>query len=210
MASLGQAKTLGGVGSILILLTIVPTVGGILSIIGWILVLVAVKNVADTLGDNSIFSNMLIAAVLSIVGIIVATVVVLAVVFQFVGVGSAFTFTPGAAPPADFYALLASIVLGLIAVWVFYLVASIFLKKSYDSIALKTNIGTFHTSGLLFLIGAITTVILVGFIIILVAIILQIVAFFSLPEQLAQQQPTQDRSRPTPPAPPPLPLPQTI
>jgi uncharacterized membrane protein len=148
---------------------------------------------------GSIFNNMLIAVVLSIIGTIVSTVVVLATLFQFIGIRS--TFTPSTAPPTDFLALLASVVQGLIIGWVFFIIASIFLKKSYDSIALKTNIGTFRTTGLLFLVGAITTIILVGFFILLVASVLQIVAFFSIPEQLPQQRPMLIRTRP--PAPPP-------
>ncbi len=206
MASLGQTKTLGGVGSILILLLPVPSVGGILSIIGWILVLFAVKNIADALGDNRIFNNMLIAAVLSIVGIIVAIGLVLAAVFSFVGLGS-YNFTPGTPPPADFYALIGTILLGLAVIWIFYIVASIFLKRSYDAIGQRINVGTFHTTGLLFLIGSITTIIFVGFLIVLIAIILQIVAFFSISEQLTQQQ--GQPWGPQPPSPP-TPPPQTI
>src|SRR5712692_2705823 len=203
MASLGQAKTLGGVGSILVLLTFVPYAGAVIGIIGWILVLVAVKNLSETFGDNKIFNDMLIATVLSIVGVIVATVLVVATVFQFIGIGS--TFTPGTAPPADFLALVASLIIGLVVVWVFFLVASIFLKRSYDAIGHKINIGTFHTTGLLFLIGAITTIIGIGILILLIAVILQIVAFFSIPEQLTQQQ-----GQSWTPQPPPPPAPQTI
>ena len=40
MGSLSQAKTLGGVGSILTLLGIVPYAGTAIVIIGWVLVLV--------------------------------------------------------------------------------------------------------------------------------------------------------------------------
>ena len=203
MASLVQAKTLGGVGSILVLLTFVPYAGAVIGIIGWILVLVAVKNLSETFGDNKIFNDMLIATVLSIVGVIVATVLVVATVFQFIGIGS--TFTPGTAPPADFLALVASLIIGLVVVWVFFLVASIFLKRSYDAIGHKINIGTFHTTGLLFLIGAITTIIGIGILILLIAVILQIVAFFSIPEQLTQQQ-----GQSWTPQPPPPPAPQTI
>jgi uncharacterized membrane protein len=40
----------------------------------------------------------------------------------------------------------------------------------------------FNTTALLYLIGAATTIVVIGFVILLVAEILQIVAFFSLPE----------------------------
>ncbi len=64
------------------------------------------------------------------------------------------------------------------------MIASIFLKRSYDNIGTRLNIGMFHTTGLLYLIGAATLIIGVGFIIAIVAAILQIVAFFSIPEQM--------------------------
>ncbi len=203
MATLGQAKILGGIGSILALLVIVPLPygGGLLAIVGWILVVIAVKEVSDALGDPRIFNDMLIAAVLSIIGIVVAVVVVIAAFFQFFGLGRV-TFTSGNPPPAGFFALLASIIIGLVVAWIFFIVAAFFIKKSYGSISLRTNLGIFNTTGLLFLIGAVTTIIIVGVIIIFVALILQTVAFFSLPEQFAQPG-----VRPYPYAPPPPPPP---
>jgi len=60
----------------------------------------------------------------------------------------------------------------------------------------------FRTTGLLFLIGAATLIVLVGFVILFIAAILQVVAFFSIPEQLPSQPPTQQVwGPPTPPAP---------
>src|SRR5437867_3008825 len=70
MASLSQAKTLGGVGSILALLGIVPSVGPVLSIAGLIMSLVAVKYVSDILRDKPIFNNMIITSILTIGGIV--------------------------------------------------------------------------------------------------------------------------------------------
>ncbi len=64
MASLGQAKTLGGIGAILALLFWVPSNVGIgLLIVGLVLMLIAVKNIADTVGDQAIFSNMMYSVI---------------------------------------------------------------------------------------------------------------------------------------------------
>src|SRR3990172_2592872 len=71
MSSLAQAKTLGGIGSILIILSVVPSAGPLLAIIGLVLVLVAVKYISDAVGDRSIFNNMIVAVVLAIVGLAV-------------------------------------------------------------------------------------------------------------------------------------------
>src|SRR5216117_3663561 len=184
MASLGQAKSLGGVGAILVLIGIfLGAPGGILAIIGLILVLVAVKYVADILGDQTIFNNMTIAVVLSIVGIVALIAIVVSAFYSFIGFGG-LSFMLGTSPPVGFVAFLTSIIIGVVIAWVFFLIASIFLKRSYDNIGTRLNIGMFHTTGLLYLIGAATLIIGVGFIIAIVAAILQIVAFFSIPEQM--------------------------
>ena len=200
MASLGQAKTLGGVGSILVLLSPIPYAGAVLSIVGFIMILIAVKYIADVLGDQKIFNNMIISVVLAIIGIVVAVVVVLSAVYSLIGLGR-YTYTPGTTTlPTGFSAVIVSIIAGLVVIWIFYLVASIFLKRSYDTIATRLNIGMFHTTGLLYLIGAATAIIFVGFIIVFIAEILQIVAFFSLPEQMLMgPQPMPGQMGPPPP-----------
>jgi uncharacterized membrane protein len=185
MASLGQAKSLGGVGSILVLIGgFIPSAGFVVSIIGFILILIAVKEVSDALADKTIFNNMIIAVVLAIVGMVAFVVAVLGALFSLVGLGGFSSFMPGTAPSAGFIAVITSIIIGAVIAWVFFLVGSIFLKRSYDAIATRLNIGMFHTTGLLYLIGAALTIVFAGIIIVFIAEILQIVAFFSIPEQM--------------------------
>src|SRR5712692_11083555 len=90
MASLSQAKTLGGVGSILALLGIVPYVGSVLSIAGLIMTLVGVKYISDVLADKRIFNNMIIYVILGIGGIVVLVAFVFAAIARFIGVGNLF------------------------------------------------------------------------------------------------------------------------
>jgi uncharacterized membrane protein len=66
--------------------------------------------------------------------------------------------------------------------WVILIIAARFLKKGYEGIATKTGTRTFRTVGRWYYYGAWLMIILVGFVLILIAWILQIVAFFSLPE----------------------------
>ncbi len=186
MALLSQAKTLGGVGSILALLGIVPSVGPILQIAGLIMTLVAVKYISDILGDKRIFNNMIISVILAIVGVAVLVVFVVGAIARFVGFASLFgaqPVSPGTLPPADVISLIAGLIVGLLAAWVLAIVSAIFLRMSYKSIAARLNVGLFSTATLLYLIGAALTIILIGFVLIFVAQILLIVAFFSLPDQ---------------------------
>jgi len=191
MPSLSQAKTLGGVGSILGLLGIAPSVGWVLSIVGLIMTLVAVKYISDVLADKRIFKNMIVSVILGIGGIIVLVAFVFAAIARFIGVGNLFGASPGVPPtiPAsDIISLIASLAIGLLAAWVLIVISAVFLRMSYKSVAARLNVGLFGTAALLYLIGAALTIILIGFVLIFVAQILLVVAFFSLPE--------------TPPAPP--------
>ncbi len=190
MATLSQAKTLGGIGSLLIILTIVPSAGPVLGIVGFILVLFAVKNISDVLKDSSIFTNMIISVLLAVVGIVVGAIVVAATFFSFVGLG-AFSqgfaggpFAPGAVAAGNIVGLIVALVAGLAIIWILLIISAVFLRKSYRTIATKLGVGMFSTSAFLYLIGAALAIILVGFILIFVAGILQLVAFFSIPDQL--------------------------
>lgn len=213
MASLSQAKTLGGIGSILALLSGLlfwaPYSSGIgLLIVGLVLMLIAVKNIADTTGDQSMFNNMLYSVILAIIGPVIAAVVVFIAAASFLGTFR--SFTPGTTSlPSGFLAVLGIIILAGVLLWVCILISTVFLKKSYDAIATRLRVDMFRTTGLLFLIGAATLIVLVGVLILFIAAILQIVAFFSIPEQVSPQMPPQQVwGPPAPPAPiPPLPTP---
>jgi uncharacterized membrane protein len=184
MKSLSQAKTLGGIGSILILLSIVPYAGIIFSVIGFILVLVAVNDISDALYDKSIFNNMIIAVILSITGIVAGFVIMLA---------SLFPFFRKISPPFDsstfiyprIYGLFVNLAFTLLIVWIFFIASALFLRKSYNTIASKLNIDMFEKSALVFLIGSALTIIIVGLMVIFVAAILQTVAFFSMPDEIS-------------------------
>src|SRR2546427_10914614 len=188
MPSLSQAKTLGGVGSILGLLGIAPSVGPVLSIAGLIMTLVAVKYISDVLADKRIFKNMIVSVILGIGGIIVLVAFVFAAIARFIGVGNLFGASPGVPPtiPAsDIISLIASLAIGLLAAWVLIVISAVFLRMSYKSVAARLNVGLFGTAALLYLIGAALTIILIGFVLIFVAQILLIVAFFSLADALS-------------------------
>ena len=68
----------------MILLFVFQPWGTLLAIIGWILVLIAVSNIADVVKDRSIFRDMMIAVILAIVGIVIGVVVVIASALRFV------------------------------------------------------------------------------------------------------------------------------
>ena len=181
MGDLKSAKTLGGIGAIIML------VGGfifpLLSIVGLILVAVAVKYISETFKDNSIFSNFIMYIVMQIIAII-ALVAVFFLAFN----GFAFNAATGGGV-TDFESFMDGIegtiifcILALVIAYILYIIAALFLKKSFDSIGEYTKVNMFKTTALVNLIGAFLMIILFGALIIFIAEILMIVAFFSLPD----------------------------
>ncbi len=166
MGSLSSAKTLGGVGGILVFFPV-------LSLVGWILILLATKEISESVQDKTIFDDALLAGITAVIGAVVFVV---------------FLFLPR--PPVGFFAfggssLFPSFLLILGAFWVFTIISAIFLKRSYEKISQRLNVGAFATTGLLYLIGAALTIVLVGFLIILIALIFQVVAYFSIQDRPA-------------------------
>jgi len=190
-ATLRQAKAIGGVGSILVLLSFVPFVGFLFGLAGLVMVLLAVKRISEAVKDREIFHNVLMAVILQIVGSAISVFVVIGSFFAFVGsqvmmapFGSSFDGFggPGILGTGAVMAVLGSLIVGLIAMWVVLIIAARFLRKGYEGIATKTGTETFRSVGRWYYYGAWLAIVLVGFILILIAAILQIVAFFSLPE----------------------------
>jgi uncharacterized membrane protein len=174
---------LGGIGSILTLLLFVPYyVGTVLVIIGWVLTIWAVKDISDAVKDRSIYNNAIISVVLAIIGAVVFAVVVAATLLSFVGLGNLSSMSPPTVASSDIVGLITGIVAGLVVLWIMAMIASFFLWKSYKTISAKLPVGLFRTGALLYFIGAILTIILVGFVLIFIAQILFIIAFFSLPD----------------------------
>ena len=169
MATLSQAKTLGGVGSILIFIPFI-------SLIGYILMIIAVKQISDDLQDGSIFNNILIAAVTGIVGAIAGAFFILA------SVGAIAKVSTTAGLGAERGAFL-GVLGGLLVVWIFLVISAVFLRRCYDTVSERLGVSTFNTAATLYLVGAALTIVFVGFIILFIAEVIQAVAFFSIPDR---------------------------
>src|SRR3989442_4463952 len=124
MGSLSSAKTLGGVGGILVF---VP----VLSLVGPILILLATKEISENVQDKTIFDDALLAGITAVIG---------AVVFAFFFALVVFTASPGgpfSPGPVAFSGLFLVI---LCAFWVFTIISPIFLQLSYQKISRHLNV----------------------------------------------------------------------
>lgn len=164
--SLESNKTLGGVGAILLAIPF-------LSLIGIILVLIAMKGMGDYYDDEDIFRNALYGFIFGFVGVIALVAVILMFAFGFTTVST--ITTPSNAFGFSGFGLF---ILTFIILYVFSLIGAIFYKKSLDLLSEKSNEQMFRTAGLILLIGAIIPII--GEILRLVAWILAAVGFFNI------------------------------
>jgi len=204
--TLETSKNLGGVGALLIflgpLLGVVPGIGGytgLLSLIGAILVLVALKGFADYYKEAGIFNNGLYAIITAIVGAVaIFALMFFALVSLFAELLPGFDITDIQAwsrlpevlsQLTNIGPLLNSIGMILLALVVLFLVLVItafFLRRSFGLMAAKTGVGLFGTTGLLLLIGAILTIIVIGIFLFWIATLLLAIAFFSVRVQEPQ------------------------
>jgi uncharacterized membrane protein len=201
MGSFLQAKTLGKFGSILVLLGLalgevgtisaqldsIPNIGLVIAIAGLVLILTAVKYISELIEDPSVFKNMLNAAVLFIVGIALAgAVFLIEITSRFDTVPSTILMISGFPPIVGFLIGTRAIV-GVLVV-----VGAIFLRASYDVIGTRLGAERFRKTGPLFLIGLGLTILFdfsLGLLILGAAAIMQIAAFFSLPDQISPASP---------------------
>ncbi|HEY9205151.1 MAG TPA: DUF996 domain-containing protein [Candidatus Methanoperedens sp.] len=110
--------------------------------IGLVLILIAVRYISEALADESIFNNMLIYFILAILSIIMALT----------WMSTSFMSGP---EKAGAFSAISSVI---------FAVSAMFLKRSYDMIAVKLNVKTFSTAGLLILIEALLSIAFIFFI----------------------------------------------
>jgi len=164
--SLESNKTLGGIGAILLAIPF-------LSLIGIILVLIAMKGMGDYYDDENIFKNALLGFIFGIVGVIALIAVILMLAFGFS------TVSPITTPYSAFaFSGFGLFIIAFIILYGFSLIGAIFYKKSLDNLSEKSGEQMFSTSGLILLIGA--AIPLIGEILKFVAWILAAVGFFNI------------------------------
>jgi len=196
----------------MILLFVFQPWGTLLAIIGWVLVLIAVSNIADVAKDRSIFRDMMIAVILAIVGTVIGVLVVIASALRFVhqnGWDSSSglaalrslnrtSFASGSV--VGLGPLVVGAVVGLVLIWIFLIPSAIFLRRAFTKVSTRLNVKMFATAALVYLIGAALTIIVVGLAVLFVADILMVVAFFSMPDDTSLEPPPTPMVIPPPPS----------
>ncbi len=196
-----SSKNMGGIGAILLVVgTLVPFFAGIygwiIDLIGVILLFIGLKGFSDYYKDSRIFNNALYSLVITIIGgVITAVLVVVAALNLLKALGIDLSNLSNAQQIMtnvtwDTVApYVAQILLSFVLFVVFIVVSAFFLRRSLNGLSQKTTVHLFATAGLLFLIGAFLTIIIIGLALIWIAMLLLAIAFFQIPSQPPQQTP---------------------
>ena len=194
-------KALGGVGAILMFIGIIPVISSyaIIELIGLILVMVALYNLASYYTERGIFNNALYGLIAGIVGGVIAAVVVFVSVITsltdflyqiFPTWNGDWTALSGLTPdvsnlnPTDILPFVGGILAALAILWIFAIIAAFFVRRSLVSLSAKSGVGLFSTAGLLLLIGSVLIIALgLGLILIWISALLLAIAFFQIKPQ---------------------------
>jgi len=207
------SKILGGVGALLMFIGIIPYINyfGVIEIVGLILVMVALYNLASNYGEGGIFNNALYGLIIEIVGGVISIAVVIITVLSsltdflytiFPDWNGDWSTLSGLTPDLSNLSLdnimpfLTGIIAAFIIFWIFSIVAAFFIRRSLGKLSAKAGIGLFSTAGLLLLIGAVLIILFgIGLILIWISALLLAIAFFQIKPQ--QAQPTTSAAAPT-------------
>lgn len=211
--SIENSKILGGVGALLMFIGILPYINyfGIIELIGLILVMVALYNLASHYREGGIFNNALYGLIIAIVGGVVSIAAVIIAVISsltnflytiFPDWNGDWTALSGLTPNTSNLSLdsimpfLAALFTVFIILWVFAIIAAFFIRRSLGTLSAKSGVGLFSTAGLLILIGAVLIILFgIGLILIWISALLLAIAFFQIRPQEAQ--PTTSAAPPT-------------
>lgn len=148
----------------------------LLGFVGSILLLIGLKGLANFYNEQGIFNNALYSIITAIVGAVVAVATIaitalstLASVGLNLGIEDWATFGLELGNYFSDFAnfnqlvtILGAIFAGIVIVFVFGIISMYFARKSLNQLSSKTGVGFFATAGLLLLIGAILTIVLIG------------------------------------------------
>ncbi|MDI9644353.1 MAG: DUF996 domain-containing protein [Candidatus Verstraetearchaeota archaeon] len=207
-------KTLGGLGAVLMFLGAIPIqYFGFLSIVGLILLIIALHGLAEIYKERGIFNNFMYGVAAGIVGGVIAAALIIVTVLTTLTTllyqifpgwnGDWYTLsslTPDLSniTPGDFMPLIGGMLSVFAIIWVALIISSFFVRRSMNSLSAKTGVGLFSTAGLLLIVGAFLAIVLIGFLVIWIAILLIAIAFFQI-----KTQPDYSVATPQPQPPPP-------
>ncbi len=180
-----QAITLGRVGILLPIASIIPVLGTLAGLASLVLLLLSHYNFSKVYTRPGIFNNALIGFIVQIGGNIIGGAIIA------VGVGTAAVSLSGSGMDSMGFQYIKSIIFesgltisGAILILAGLIVGFYFIFNALKTLAEQSGVKLFRTAGLLYFIGAIGIIVFfLGFLVIIAAWIIHIIAYFSVPTE---------------------------
>jgi len=182
MSDFDTSKILAGIGSLIF--------GGF---IGMILVLLGMKGLSEHYKDRRIYDGLIMGAVLLIISSIL---VVSGLSVIYVGIIATFA-TMGFGVGAGIIGVIGGIVCFIIG-FILALLAVKYIKNCFAALAERSGENMFNTASKLIWVGAILTIIGIGFFIMWIGFIIAAIGFFTLKDNQPKQQQTYGYTPPSP------------
>jgi len=214
---LQTSKLLGGIGALIIFLSVFTilirnvTPIGITVIIGSMLVLISLYSLAKIYKDKAIFTNALYGALTAIIGTIISSIAAIIIILPTIMnlIRQASQIADG--NPGDIVSgflntidttFILQIFNGVLTVYyvmcLFIIIAMFFTYRSLKKLAKQSNTNLFATTGLMLIIGALTTLFFIGLLLLWISTLMLAIAFFTLKEPKPTPPPTINISSPQP------------
>ncbi len=179
--SFEYGKILAGEGSVLLILSPIPYVGWVLGIIGVVLFLRGINELANYYQDNEIYQNSLTGVKFYIIAIIAEAVAIAALV-----VGIASITTIKGFPGFGIVGLVAGMTVfaaTIVVAFIFFMHAATHFRKTFNTLSQKSGEQSFVVAADLLWWGATLTIVLVGLLLIFISWIFAVLGFFSMQSQ---------------------------
>lgn len=186
-----QAITLGRIGILLPIASLIPVLGSVAGLASLILLLMSHHQFSKVYENPPIFKKALIGFLIPLVASVVGMVIIV------IGAGSAFlTLTSDGFDPENIQQLMAVLmesgitIVGLLLILIGTIVGNYYFFQALKALAASSGVNTFKTAGLLYFIGAIGLILFgLGILVSIVAWVIHVVAYFSIQaeEPIAEQ-----------------------
>ncbi|WP_291860068.1 DUF996 domain-containing protein [Marinilabilia sp.] len=177
-----QAITLGRIGILLPIASLIPLLGSVAGLAALILLLMSHHQFSKAYENPPIFKKALIGFLIPVIVNIVGMVIIV------IGAGSAFlTLTGDGFDPENIQQIMTLLfesgvtIVGLLLILIGTIVGNYFIFQALKALAASSGVNTFKTAGLLYFIGAIGLILFgLGILVAIVAWIIHVVAYFSI------------------------------
>ncbi len=144
--SVASLAVIGGVWGLII-------VGGIVALVGYILFMIAMHRLSQYYSEKAIFKNVLNALIIQIIFSVVLMMALYAYTSSSIGTLIPNTTTGSTSTGFVWNFFVAYAVVALVS-WIVSIYCGLLYKRAFYALAEKSNVDSFHTTGLLYLIGS--------------------------------------------------------